>query len=620
LIRGSKASLFLGTVLGKDTSIVLIAASAAFVVISFFYIYSLTTYSKIDVWDMQDRVSYTSFFETYVINKTVDHLIITLTTALWFALSLKHKARFAIATIYGIVALISALFNIEALLDAIAIFSLPIIGLLLIINMLLPNKFLISDRNLVISYFAIIGIGFSLLSLIISLQPIYFPGEELTEVRSIAYEIFLISTGLSPVLLILLILSLPVKIIIDESIASIRRLNKKFINSMALPKSQTRASIKFFFLLLFMLLSATMVIIPHQSTLNKDNKEVGVDTHYYAEEIKILMNSTSPADLFKDAFVTIQNGDRAFTLLFFLMMANIIHADNLSYAFDNVPIILGPSLVLVIYFLTRQLTSNDTAALLSAFLTAISFHNLVGIYAGSYANWLALIIGYLLIVFVLRSLKETNKLNVLLFLILLNTTLFTHIYTWSILAIGIGIFLLVLLKIKYYERRNVIMLLVVLSSSVFTDILRTILTGAYSGIGYDISPPLGAIVQLGPEQFSTRWGTIMDTTLSYLGSLFGNSIIYALCLYWLIRSKLRETSTIFIVSFLSIGIIPLFFGNWFVQARVFYDIPFQIPAAIALAYLYKRRNGPLILIAVSVWLTVLSIRAVANFYFIPPPS
>ena len=129
---------------------------------------------------MQDRVSYTSFFETYVINKTVDHLIITLTTALWFALSLKHKARFAIATIYGIMVLILALFNLEAVLDTIVILSLPIISILLIINMLLPNKLLISDRNLVISYFAIIGIGFSLLSLIISLQPLYFPAEEVT--------------------------------------------------------------------------------------------------------------------------------------------------------------------------------------------------------------------------------------------------------------------------------------------------------------------------------------------------------------------------------------------------------------------------------------------------------
>lgn len=620
MIRRSRASLFLGTVLGKDTSIVLIAASAAFVVVSFFYIYSLATYSKIDVWDMQDRVSYTSFFETYVINKTVDHLIIMLTTAIWFGLSLKHKVRFVIATIYGIMVLILALFNLEAVLDVIVILSLPIISILLIINMLLPNKLLISDRNLVISYFSIIGIGFSLLSLIISLQGLYFPAVDLTELPSIAYEIFLISTGLSPVLLILLVFSAPVKIIIDESIASIRRYNKKFINSMVLPASRTRIPKKIFFLSLFIILSATMVIIPHQSAINKDNKDVGVDTHYYVEEIAILMNSTSVDDLFNRAFVTIQNGDRPFTLLFFLMVAKFTPAGNLSYIFDNIPIVLGPSLVLVSFFLTRQLTSNDTASLLSAFLTAISFHTLVGIYAGSYANWFALIVGYLSIVFVLRSLKETSRFNVLLFLVLINTALFTHIYTWSILALVIGIFLLVLLKMKYYERRNVLVLLIALLSSVFIDILRTMLTGAYSGIGYDISPPFGSIVQLGPEQFSTRWSTIIDTTLSYLGSLFGNSIIYALGLYYLIRSKLRETSMIFILTFLSIGIIPLFLGNWFVQARVFYDIPFQIPAAIALTYLSQRRNGSLILIAVSIWLVALSIRAVANFYFIPPPS
>jgi len=618
LIRESRASLFLGTVLGKDTSIVLIAASAAFVVISFFYIYSLATYSKIDVWDLQDRVSYTSFFETYVINKTVDHLIITLTTAIWFALSLKHNGRFAIATIYGIIVLILAFFNLQSLLDAIAIISLPLISILLIINMLLPNKLLVSERNLVISYFSIIGIGFSLLSLIISLQPLYFPAEEITELRSIAYELFLISTGLSSILLILLIFSAPVKIIIDESIASIRGYNKQFINSMALGKSRTRLPKKIFFLSLFMLLSATMVIIPHQSAINKDNKDVGVDTQYYVDEMSILMNSTSLGDLLSNAFVTIQHGDRPLTLLFFLMVAEITHSANLSYVFDNIPIVLGPSLVLAIYFLTRQLTSNDSASLLSAFLTAISFHTLVGIYAGSYANWLALIVGYLSIVFVLRSLKETSRFNILLFLVLINTALFTHIYTWSILAFGIGIFLLVLLKMNYCERRNVLIVLIALSSSAFIDILRTILTGATSGIGYDISPPFGSIVQLGPEQFSTRWITIRDTTLSYFGSLFGNSIIYALGLYWLIRSRLRNLTTIFMVTFLSVGIIPLFFGNWIVQARVFYDIPFQIPAAIALTYLYQRRNGSLILIAVSIWLITLAIRAVSNFYFVPP--
>ena len=208
-----------------------------------------------------------------------------------------------------------------------------------------------------------------------------------------------------------------------------------------------------------------MVVIPHQDVTNKDNKDVGVDTHFYVEEISALMNTTSINELFNQTFITIQHGDRPFTLLLFLMMAKIIPSDNVSYVFDNVPIILGPALVLAVYFLTRQLTSNDITSLLSGFITAISFQNLVGIYAGSYANWLALIVGYLSIAFLFRSLKRTSKLNVGLFLVLLITLFFTHIYTWSILTIVMGIFLLVLLKTKYYERKNIIILLVVLSSS-----------------------------------------------------------------------------------------------------------------------------------------------------------
>lgn len=594
--------------------------SALFVLIAFFYVYSFATYFEVNVWDMQDRVSYFSYFATYLINGVVDHLLLSISTAVWLALALNVnlKIKFIIATIYSISAIVLAILNLEAFLATLSILSFPLIITLIMINTLSSKQFLISDRSLVINYMAIIAIGTGILSLTISLQTIYFPTDELILLRSIAYEIFLIFTGLSPILLILLVLSLPVKMIIDGSIKSMNTARTKVINYITLARSQTKISKKALLILLFMLMSMTLVIIPHQSVTNRDNKDVGVDTHFYVEEIATLKNTTSFIELLNQTFITIQHGDRPFTLLFFLMIAEVTPSDNLSYVFDNVPLILGPLLVLAVYFLSRELTSNDVASLLSAFITAISFQTLVGIYAGSYANWLALIMGYLSVVFVFRSLKRINKVNVGLFLVLIITVFFTHIYTWSIFSILIGIFLLVLLKMKYYKRRDVILLLIVLSSTVLLDVIRTTSTGVFSSIAYDISPPLGSIVQLGPEQFSTRWTTISDTTLSYLGSLFGNPIIYALVLYWLIRSRLKEVSNIFMVTFLSIGIIPLFFGNWIVQARVFYDIPFQIPAAIALTYLYQRRNGVLILIAVSIWLITMSIRAVSNFYFIPP--
>jgi hypothetical protein len=614
-----KASLYLSRYFGYDTGVLMMIISALFVLITFFYVYSFATYFKINTWDMQDRVSYYSYFATYVISRNVDHLLICLAAVAWLHLSLKHRLKFVIATIYGIIALVSAIFGWDVLLDILAIISLPTLIILISINSLTSKKFLISNRSLVINYLAIVGIGTGLLSLSISLQPFYLPDKEIIFLRSIAYEIFLIFIGLSPILLILLILGLPVKMITDASIRTIQKTNNRFTDYFTLAKSKTGLSKKVILILFFMMLSATMVILPHQGVTNKDNQDVGVDTHFYVQEIGALMNTTSVNELLYQTFVTIQHGDRPFTLFFFLIVAKIMPSDDLSYVFDNIPIILGPALVLAVYFLARQLTSNDIASLLSALITAISFQTLVGIYAGSYANWLALIVGYLSVVFLFRSLKRTNKLNVCLFLILLITIFFTHIYTWSILSIVMGIFLLVLLKTKSYERKNIIILLIVLSSSVFLDVIRTTMTGGFSGIAYDISPPFGSIVRLGPEQFSTRWTTIADTTLSYFGSLFGNPIIYALGLYWLIRSKLRDVSTIFIVTFLSIGMIPLFLGNWIVQARVFYDIPFQIPAAIALTYLCQRRNGTLILIAVSIWLVALSIRAVSNFYLVPPP-
>ena len=143
------------------------------------------------------------------------------------------------------------------------------------------------------------------------------------------------------------------------------------------------------------------------------------------------------------------------------------------------------------------------------------------------------------------------------------------------------------------------------------------ITGSFSGIGYGVSPPFGEL-RFGPEQFATRWSSLIDTTQNYYGSLFGNSIIYALGIYWLIRCKLTEVSTIFLISFLSIGIIPLFFGNWIVQSRVFYDIPFQIPAGIALAQIYRRGHSIITLIPIIIWLAAISITAVFNFYYVTP--
>ena len=109
---------------------------------------------------------------------------------------------------------------------------------------------------------------------------------------------------------------------------------------------------------------------------------------------------------------------------------------------------------------------------MASFLTAISFHTLIGIYAGFYANWFALIIGYLSFVFLIKFLKKPSKLNLIVYSTLIILLPFSHVYTWTVLIIVMGIFLAVMLKFNYYSRKSIILLLLVILSSVVIDAAR----------------------------------------------------------------------------------------------------------------------------------------------------
>ena len=200
------------------------------------------------------------------------------------------------------------------------------------------------------------------------------------------------------------------------------------------------------------------------------------------------------------------------------------------------------------------------------------------------------------------------------FLILL---LFSHVYTWSILITVTGILLVVLFKLNCYcSRRKVILLSLVVISSVVIDVVRMEMTGSSGGIERDMQV---AGLGIGFTQFAVRWTTLIHTVQILFGNIFSNFLMLGLGLYWVVQSKSYHLPEIFIIVFLSIGIIPLFFGSSLVQSRIIYDIPFQIPAAMGLARILKQNaNGNIVLFAICIWLVAISIRDVSNFYFVMP--
>ena len=608
---------YIASVLGNGTSRLSIITSAALALISLFYIYTLGSYLKVAIYPLEHRIIYYMFFDVYIINKQADHIIIAAGIVLWLALSLKGKARFIAPVIYSGIAVLAATANHDAILDILALMSIP-----MVISFFLYDRVVSKKKNnwilhthayrLLVNYLAMIGIITGCIGLISSITPLLAIPPDSTHVRNYTYDIFLLFSSFSPVLIILLISCLPVRLFIKGFMDGILKIKNNQIGSLPPDDTCIKPKSKIIYLFLFMLLSVFLALIPHQPSINRDNQQIGVDTDYYVAWTNRLIHSHDYLEFLQQAFVIQNLGDRPLTLIFLFTLAKIVNV-SLFYLTEYLPVILGPALVLAVYFLTRELTSNEIASLFASFLTATSFQVSIGIYAGFYANWFALIIGYVSFVFLIKFLKmPDNKLYLLVFSVLIVLVLFSHVYTWSILVIVMGVFLAIMLKLNRYRRQSIVLLLLVVLASVIIDVAKTTITSSSSGIEKDIK--VAKVTGVGPEQFALRWSNLLRTIYSYVGGQFSNFIIFTLGLYWLFRSSIREPATIFLITYLSIGLFPFLLGDYRIQTRVFYDIPFQIPAGIALYFIRKQALSSIMSLPICIWIIGTSITAVSNFY------
>jgi hypothetical protein len=618
-----KSTTFLAHVtksLGGGGSRTSILGSAILALMSFFYVYTVGSYLKVDIYFLQDRITYFNFFHNHVVGGYPDDLVIAIGVIIWLTLFLREESgnlRYLIPSFYGGLIVLSLISRLTDLFDVLILVSLPLVVSLLIYDRFFAGlKFLKPDiTKFYANYLAIIGVVIGIISIIImTLTPFYSSVNSQKSILGIPnyeHSLFALFSSLSPTMLFLLIFCVPIKLLLNAFTIKVAKM-KDNISSYLLPDTM-RTRTRFIFLAIVLLLSLGIAIIPHIPIINKTNQFVGTDTPHYVDLVNRLEVSHNPQEFMQSVFAL--TADRPMATIFFFSIVKIVSATP-SYTLELMPVILGPALVLVFYFLTRELTSNDTASLLSSFLTAISFQTLIGIYAGFYANWFAIIIGYMSMVFLLRFLKSQSRMNFVVYSTLTLLLLFSHVYTWTIFTIVTSIFLLVLLKLHYYRRQGIIILLLVILSSVIIDVVRSYILKYSGGIEGDlvVSKNSGA----GLEQFAQRWSNLVYVTQVYLGSQLSNFIILMLGLYWLFKAKLHKQSTIFLMIFLSLGILPLFFGDITIQGRVFYDIPFQLPAALSLAYIKKQSNGPLLLLPLVLWLVATSVNAESNFYFVSP--
>ncbi|CAN5834022.1 hypothetical protein BH23THE1_BH23THE1_24860 [soil metagenome] len=615
LLRNLKAGL------GFGASYKAIVTSSAFVLVCYFYVYSIASYLKLPIVIFQNGVTYNAFFEnTYLVDKNWDYIIIIALTVVWLSFSIRNKKLGIITSlIYTALAVTTSLSDFLIFYPFILFITLPfIISLVILDKIVKEKKILKSDTNLLlINYFSIIIIISSLIGIFLSSSFLLFSIEPSSiPIHNYSYPPYVLISNLAPVLILLLLFSFFIKILIRKF--KLQKILTKFTESSLSVTSvyghgQLPTKTKFFYLLIIIILSVTLFLIPHNPTVNETNQLIGVDTDEYMEWELILINSKSIDDLLHQVFVNIGKGDRPITLLFLLLIIETTTLDDPS-VIEYFPLILLPLFILAVYFLTKELLSNDTTALFAAFLSGVSFHLLIGTYAALFANWLALIVGYFAITLFLKYLRGSNQLFGLFFFISLIVLLFTHVYTWVVITVVLTIFGIYSLKVCNTNRKRLFFLLLTIAISFVMEVVRLNNMDTSGSIPHVnlISPRLSF------ELSYQRWENLTFATLIYVGGIFSNFIIYVLAIYWALRSNLKEPGTVFLFIFLSIGIIPIFIGDEVLKARLFYNIPFQIPAAVALTYMMKTPGGKIMAFALCMWILFVSVRTMFHLYLISP--
>jgi hypothetical protein len=506
--------------------------------------------------------------------------------------------------------IISLLFYNLTILEVLSVISFPLIISAFLVNRKFDHKVLCLDSSLVVTnYFIISFLILVLYSILISLSD---PKADTPFV-----DIMTLLSRFAPVLMFLLILAAFIRLVLNiDIITPFSKLGTSFsfVAKMFEIKENNSVSRSVCIIVLsaVMALSIFIVMIPH---LDGQFTKVGEDTTNYVNWIEDMRASRNGADIPSLIVNEIQTGDRPLSLLILYFILTLF-SNNPVIAFEIfLPATLAPLLVLSTYFLTKEITRNSMVSLFSSFITAVSFQIMIGVYGGLYANWMALILGYFSICFAVRFLNKEHKADIFGFTTCIVALLFTHSYTWTIITTFLIIFLLVLRWKKFYESGPVKTILIIIAGVLAVDVARSILFDTLSAVTRDYmvaETSGGGLMHLG-----ARWTVLVRTIEVFLAGIYGNMIILFLVLYCAVMLKFKNVAGYFIMIFLSIGILPLFFGDKIVQSRIFYEIPFQIPAACALTSIFISKNGKLKTIVIGTALLAIAIYTMNNLGISP---
>jgi hypothetical protein len=381
-----------------------------------------------------------------------------------------------------------------------------------------------------------------------------------------------------------------------------------------------------------LIVSPLLLIYPHLPGVNPTGMGVSVDEMYYVRWMSELRSDvgTSWIDVIGRAF-TVNEGDRPFTLLLVLTIANLTSTPDLQ-VIRFLTVALAPMLVAASYVLirySRMLQNHKDLriyASLGALFAAFSPQVVVGEYAGLLANWLAIIPAFFGILVLVRlwdsnSYRRMAGLLISLFVIL-TLVMVIHLYTWAHLVAMILLFAALSFifsrKTVFMPKTKTILLLALVITTVVVEYGRS---SYFSTLPLTDSESVVTRNVLGRTESRPLWERLDFTLTAYVGGFLSNPVLFLLALFWCIKGNFSRGIDRALLCMLFLMSMPILIGSVEFQTRILYNTPIFIAAALAMYYLpsgMDGRNRWLFVIAVCSVFATYSLRAMANMYLVLP--
>jgi hypothetical protein len=327
-----------------------------------------------------------------------------------------------------------------------------------------------------------------------------------------------------------------------------------------------------------LLLSIALPLIPYLPSINPDFRPVSVDIRYYSMWLDHMPTSDCWSAV-EYAFYGMENGvwngNRPLYLLLLYALIGLGIPREIVLNFEAV--FIAPLFTLAVYFTAKQLSRGSPYALLASLAAVLGFNMTVGMMAGYFAAWTALIPFYICIALT-PGLTGGSLKSLAVVLASSIGMLYIHPWTWSLLMAILTLHLAFstldsLRKGNFKLDRQ---LLTVLIGNAIADIVKTLAYSSYGGLASSTAV-LGYSRAFGLQPLLDLPRNLHRLTVSYVDGLFFNPLHMALALIGVLSlSKKGDSLSRLFTIWLAVVSLIFPFSNVGLQSHLLFATPFPI--------------------------------------------